>query len=99
MPEEKGVFVGLSDFSFKEMVTRRIIAWLYGIALLAGGISVVVLVFNGLQQSPAQGLLALVFGLIGLFLWILYARVALEVVIVLFQIAESTARMAGGRNP
>ncbi len=99
MPEEKGVFVGLSDFSFKDMVTRRIIAWLYGIALLAGSISVVVLVFNGLQQSPAQGLLALVFGLVGLFVWILYARVALEVVIVLFQIAESTARMAGGRNP
>ncbi len=99
MPEEKGVFVALSDLSFKEVVTRRIIGWLYGIALLSGSISVVVLVFNGLQQSPAQGLLALVFGLVGLFVWILYARVALEVVIVLFQIADNTARMAGGRNP
>ena len=99
MPEEKGVFVSLSDFSFKEVVTRQIIGWLYGIALLAGGISVVVLVFNGLQQSPAQGLLALVFGLVCLFVWILYARVALELVIALFQIADNTARMAGGRTP
>ncbi len=99
MPEEKEVFAGLSDFSFKNLVTRRIIGWLYAIALLAGGVALVVLVFNGLQQSPSQGLLTLVFGLIGLFVWILSIRVVLEVVIVLLQIADNTGRIAGGRNP
>jgi hypothetical protein len=86
----------LSDFSFQDMVTPRIIKLLYGISLLAGGISVVVAVYSGLQQSPAQGLLALVFGLIGLFVWVLYARVALEVLVVIFRMAHHIERMAGG---
>ncbi len=96
MPNKKGVFAGLSDFSFQDLITLRLIKWLYLIALLAGGVSLVVAVFKGLQDSAATGLLALVFGLIALFVWILYVRVALEVVVVLFQIAENTRRMAGG---
>jgi hypothetical protein len=99
MPKEKGLFEGLADFSFQELITTRIIKLLYGIALLAGGISVVVVVFNGLRESPAQGLLALVFGLIGLFIWVLYVRVLLEVLVILFRIAAHTERMAGAPNP
>ncbi len=95
MPNEKGLFQGLFDFSFRELLTPRIIKLLYVIVLLAGGIAVVAAVINGLQQSPAQGLLALVFGLISLFVWVLYSRVLLEVVVVFFRIAENTDRMAG----
>jgi hypothetical protein len=96
MPNGKGVFVGLSDLSFRDLITPRIIRWLYLIALLAGGVSLVVAVFWGLQQSAGQGMAILVFGLAALFVWVLYVRVVLEVVIVLFQIAENTRRMAGG---
>jgi len=96
MPNEKGVFVGLSDLSFRDLVTTRIVKWLYLIALLAGGVSLVVAVYRGLQESPGQGMAVLVFGLFALFVWILYVRVVLEVVIVLFQIAENTRRMASG---
>ncbi len=95
MPDEKGLFQGLFDFSFRELLTPRMIKLLYLIALLAGGIAVVAAVINGLQQSAAQGLLALVFGLISLFVWVLYSRVLLEVLVVLFRIAENTDRMAG----
>ena len=96
MSNQKSMYAGLSDFSFQDLVTPQLLKPLYAIALLAGGISLVVFVFQALQQSPAQGLLALVFGLIGLVVWILYIRVALEVVVVLFRIAENTRRMAGG---
>lgn len=96
MPNGKGVFVGLSDWSFRNLITPRIINWLYLIALLSGGVCLVVAVFRGLQESPGQGMVILVFGLFALFVWILYVRVMLEVVIVLFQIAENTRRMAGG---
>lgn len=96
MPNGKGVFVGLSDLSFQDLITPRIIKWLYLIALLTGGVSLVVAVVRGLQDTPGQGMLVLVFGLFALFVWILYIRVVLEVVIVLFQIAENTRRMAGG---
>ncbi len=98
MPEEKGLFHGLADFSFHEFITPRLIKLLYGIALLAGGVALVAAVVSGLHESPAQGLLALVFGVIGLFVWVLYVRVLLEVVMVLFRIAWNTDRMAG-TNP
>ncbi len=95
MSNQKSVYAGLSDFSFQDLVTPQLLKPLYAIALLAGGISVVIVVFQGLQQSPAQGLLALVFGLIGLVVWIMYIRMVLEVVVVLFRIADNTRRMAG----
>ncbi|SRR5712692_6791257 len=98
MPNGKGVFQGLLDFSFQELVTPRLVKWLYVIALLAGGVSVVAAVVNGLRESPAQGLLALVFGVIAFFVWVLYIRLALEVVIIVFRIAENTGQMAGWRN-
>ncbi len=98
MSNEKGLFQGLADFSFRELVTRRIIKLLYGIALLAGGVSVVVAVVNGLQQSPGQGMLTLVFGLVGLFVWVLYVRVALEIVVALFRIADNIEHLAGGQS-
>jgi len=99
MPEEKRIFQGLTDFSFRELIAPRLIKLLYVIALVAGGVAYVAGVINGLQQSPAQGLLILVFGLIALFVWILYIRVMLEMVIVFFRIAENTERMAGSSNP
>jgi len=98
MPNGKGVFQGLLDFSFQELVTPRLVKWLYVIALLAGGVSVVAAVVSGLRESPAQGLLALVFGVIAFFVWVLYIRLALEVVIIVFRIAENTGQMAGWRN-
>jgi uncharacterized protein DUF4282 len=95
MPDEKGLFQGLADFSFRELITPRIIKLLYVILLLAGGVSLVALVVQGMQQSAAQGLLALVFGVVGLFVWALYIRMMLEVVLVLLRIAANTDRMAG----
>jgi hypothetical protein len=96
MPDEKGIFQGLVDFAFQQLLAKRIIKVLYVIALVAGVVSLVAAVVTGLQQSPAQGLLALVFGVVALFVWVLYVRVALELVVVLFRIAENTDRMAGG---
>ncbi len=95
MPDEKGLFQGLADFSFRELITPRIIKLLYVILLLAGGVSLVALVVQGMQQSAAQGLLALVFGAVGLFVWALYIRMMLELVLVLLRIAANTDRMAG----
>ena len=96
MPNEKGLFQGLVDFAFQQFIAKRIIKVLYVIALVAGVVSLVAVVITGMQQSAAQGLLALVFGVIGLFVWVLYIRVMMELLIALFRIAENTDRMAGG---
>ncbi len=96
MPNEKGIFQGLVDFSFQQSIAKRLIKVLYVIALLAGAVSLVAWVVVQMQQSPAQGMLALVFGVIALCVWVLYIRVMMELLFALFHIAENIARMAGG---
>ncbi len=92
MPEEKNFFAGLFDFSFQQSLARRIAKLLYVIAILAGGVTVVACVVLGMQQSPAQGLIALVAGIAALFVGILIVRMLLELVFVILRIAESIER-------
>src|SRR6266705_136242 len=46
----KGLFESLLDFSFREYVTPRSLAFIYGLHLLAGLIAAVVLVVNGFRD-------------------------------------------------
>jgi hypothetical protein len=92
MPEEKNFFAGLFDFAFQQSLTRRIVRLLYVIAILAGLITVVACVVLGMQQSPAQGLIALVAGVVALFVGILIVRLLLELVLVILRIAEGIER-------
>src|SRR5713226_4626350 len=98
MPEEKGLFAGLFDFSFQELLSRRIVKLLYIIALVGGGIAVVAEVVLELRVDTAMGLLALVAGVVALFIWILITRVALECVLALFRIADNIERATHSSN-
>jgi uncharacterized protein (DUF697 family) len=92
MPEEKNFFAGLFDFAFQQSLARRIVKLLYVIAILAGLVAVVACVVLGMQQSPAQGLIALVSGIVALFVGILVVRLLLELVLVILRIAEGIER-------
>jgi hypothetical protein len=92
MPEEKNFFAGLFDFSFHHSLLRRLVKLLYVIAILAGGIAVVACVVLGMQQSPAQGLINLVAGIVALFVGTLVVRLLLELCLVILRIAEGIDR-------
>ena len=98
MPDEKNFFAGLFDFSFQLQLTRRIVKLLYIIGILAGGITVVTCVVLGFQQSPAQGLINLVAGIVALFVGILVTRVLLELALVILRIAEGIERATRAGN-
>jgi uncharacterized protein DUF4282 len=91
MPEAKGMFEGLMDFSFRVYATPRMLKFLYALHLLIGLIAGVAWVVLAFQQAPVQGLLALLGALVGYFFWILYCRVILEVVAAVFRIADAIA--------
>lgn len=95
MPEAKGMWEGLTDFSFRVYATPKMVKFLYGLHLLAGLIAAVAWVVLALQQAPVQGLLALLGALIGYFFWILYCRVVLEVLAAVFRIADAIAPERG----
>jgi hypothetical protein len=65
---------------------------LYIIGILGGGICVVTYVVMGFQNSPAEGLIALVAGIVSLFVGILIWRGLLELALLVQRIAESIDR-------
>ncbi len=92
MPEEKNFFAGLVDFSFQQQIMRRIVKVLYIVGILAGGISVVTYVVLGFQNSPAEGLISLVAGIVSFFVGVLLWRGLLELALLVQRIAESIER-------
>jgi len=92
MPEEKNFFAGLVDFSFQQQIIRRLVRVLYIIGILAGGISVVTYVVLGFQNSPAEGLINLVAGIVSFFVGLLIWRGLLELALIVQRIAESIER-------
>jgi uncharacterized protein DUF4282/uncharacterized protein DUF2510 len=102
--KKKGFFPSLFDLSFKSFVTPSVIKVLYILALVIIGLGTLIGIIAGLialTQEPASGLITLI--LVPLFglLYLIYARVLLEVLIVLFQIGENTATLVkqGGGSP
>lgn len=91
MPEAKGMWEGMMDFSFHVYATPRMLKFLYALHLLVGLIAAVAWVVLAFQQAPVQGLLALLGALLGYFFWILYCRVILEVLAAVFRIADAIA--------
>lgn len=91
MPEAKGMWEGLMDFSFRTYATPRMLKFLYAMHLLVGLVAAVAWVVLAFQQAPVQGLLALLGALVGYFFWILYCRVMLEVLSAIFRMAEAIA--------
>jgi hypothetical protein len=98
MPDDKNFFAALFDFSFQQQLTRRLVKLLYIIGILAGGISVVTFVVLGFQQSPADGLINLVAGIVSLFIGILIWRVLLEMTLVILRISDSIDRAMHAGN-
>src|SRR5882757_4896372 len=92
MPEEKNFFVGIFDFGFHSSLLRRLVKILYVIAIVFGGITVVACVVLGYQQSPAQGLINLVAGVVALFVGVLLTRLLLELALQVLRIAEGIER-------
>jgi hypothetical protein len=93
IPGEKGLFEALLDFSFRESVGKRYATFLYALHMFLGLVAAIALVVNGFEAAPAQGLLALFVAVPALFLWVLYVRIALEIMLSVFGMAESLSRV------
>ena len=87
VPREKNLIENLMDFSFERMVTPRMLKMLYGLHLLMGLVAAIWFVFNGFQNSTSNGLLALIIGFAAMLLWIVYCRIVVELLAVVFRAA------------
>jgi hypothetical protein len=92
-----GFFRALFDFSFTEFVTTRLIRLLYGIGVVVGAASAALAIARGLQVGLGAGIVALIVAPLIFLLVVIIVRVWLEIIIVVFRIAEYLRDMAGER--
>jgi hypothetical protein len=95
MEQAKGFFESLFDFSFTAFITSKIIKFLYGLSIAGAALVSLFIIVLGFNISTTTGVLALIIGAPLFFLLcVIYARVLLEIVIVIFRISEHAAEIA-----
>jgi len=92
---DRGFWKKLFDFSFSSFVTLDIIKILYILAVAFLGIVALTILFGGAVGGSAGFLLALIFATIWFLLNVIWVRVGLELIIVIFKIWENTSFLAG----
>ncbi|MFQ5890230.1 MAG: DUF4282 domain-containing protein [Gemmatimonadota bacterium] len=84
----------LFDLSFTDFVTLKIARALYALTIMTAGLVGLGLVLVGLQRSPLAGLGAAVLSVLFFLASVTFVRIALEVAVVFFRIADNTAEIA-----
>lgn len=100
---QSGFFSALFDVSFEQFVTRRVISVLYVLAMVAAALWGLMFLGGTITSGePGLVLVGLIAAPLGFFLAVIYVRVLLEVVVVLFRVGEHTdyiARTLAGQGP
>lgn len=95
LTRESGLIENLTDFSFQQLVTPRMLKQLYGIHLLIGFVAAVWFVFSGFQTSTSNGLLALLAGSAAFLMWTVYCRIVVELLAAVFRAAHVITNSQG----
>ena len=95
IPRENGLIENLMDFSFQRLVTPRLLKLLYSVHLLIGLIAAVWFVLSGFQTPTSNGLLALILSVPAMLLWIVYCRIAVELLAAVFRAAQVITNSQG----
>ena len=90
---EKGFFGSLFDFSFSEFVTPKIISVLYIIGVVVAGIASLILVIGSFRSGVGTGILSLLLMPLYFLLMVIFARVYMEIIIILFKIHEGISSL------
>ena len=86
--QDQGFFSKLIDFSFEEFISIDVIRVLYAVSIILATIVVVVGVIAAFGNDITVGIGALILAPIVLFVYVLFARVLMEIFIVIFKIAD-----------
>jgi len=90
---ESGFFSRLFDLSFSEFITTKVVKVLFIIGIAFGALYTLSLFVAGLSQGGLTALIAVVGAPILFIITVLLTRIWLEIIIVVFRIAENTAKL------
>lgn len=94
MGAPRGFLESLFDVSFSSLVTTRVIKVLYILSMIVIGLSALFFVVAAFSNSVAAGILVLVIiAPLAAMIYLIYVRVLLEIVIVIFRIWETNVEL------
>jgi len=100
--QAKGFFGSLFDYSFSSFITSRIIKVLYVLTTIVAALWTLAIILIAFNASSTLGILALLIGgPIFFVITMIYARVGLELLMVIFRIHENVQEInqrAGGAS-
>ena len=92
---EKGFLGALFDYSFSTLITPKIIRMVYIVVTVVAGLSSLALFINLATVADGDGAFLGMFLAPALFLlYMIFARISLEMVIVVFRIGDHVRRIA-----
>jgi len=91
--EEKGFLATIFDFSFTEFVTTKVIKFLLGLAMVVNVIFTIMFIVGGFSNSTLQGIVFLILSPVIYLILMLFSRIYLELIIVIFRIAENLIKI------
>ncbi len=91
---ETGSFLkDLFDFEFKTFITLKVLKVVYIISVALIGLAAVAFLISGLSQGGATAVLAIVMVPLVALLYLIMARVYVEVIAMFFRIGDHTAKI------
>lgn len=90
---DAGVFSSLTDFGFERFATPKLIRILYILGLIVLLLYGIGFLVAGLAQGGGMAFLTLIGVPVGVLLSLLYLRVTMELLAVLFRVGQNTSRM------
>ena len=93
-PSGKPQFRAIFDFSFTEFISIDLIRVLYVFAFIVAGLAMVGTILAGFSNGFGWGLGSIIIAPVVFFIIIFVARIGLEMLVVLFRIAENTRETA-----
>ena len=95
MESQRGFFESLFDFTFTHFITSKIIKFLYGLSIAIAALVTLFFIISAFAKSFWMGsLMLLIGGPIFFLLSVIYSRITLEIIIVIFRISDYAAEIA-----
>lgn len=92
--EQRGFFESLMDTRFDNLITPKLVRFLYIVGMVVLAIGALVWVIAGFANSAGTGVLFLVLAPLGALVYLIVLRLYLELVVVAFKIREAADQIA-----
>jgi hypothetical protein len=92
--EARGFLASLFDLSFTSFITTKLIKVLYVLGMIGAALGSLGFAFSGFKAGSVSGLITLVLAPVIFLFGVIYFRVMMELVMVIFRAAEHVAEIA-----